>query len=112
MARTSRAVQLTRRQCRAEALLVDVEPAVDLVVDDDDRNVFRPLRHQFCVVADVSLGPSDADVCSDTRDVTAGVLAQMTARLAQNDDPRHQAERNLPFATLPVVEWGSSDTIS
>src|SRR3954471_740214 len=94
---------------------------MDLTVDEDDRDVLRPSRHELRVGGDVVLDPVDSDVARDARDDCACIRTQVTAGPGQDDDSCRRPvghngvsvdSRSRPLATLPVTECGSSSTNS
>src|SRR5438270_6594870 len=111
---------ITREPLVGEGVLQPVrlhaEPVVHFTVDQDDRDVLRPPRHQVAVVADVLPGPLDPERGTHGRHNLDGVRAQVAAGLEVDDDPRglatHALSRSRPLATFPIAECGSSTTIS
>src|SRR3954462_10000367 len=73
-----------------EAVLVDAPEVVLLAVHEDHGDVLPvPLRERG-VVEDGELLPGGAGVRGHSLDHGTRVVAQMTARLADESDPRHQ----------------------
>ena len=77
-------------QGRPEPRLVDPVEVVLLAVDEDDRDQLGVLLAQAVVVEDRQLLPAGAGVGRDAFDHHPGVVAQMTAGLADQGDPGHR----------------------